>query len=392
MQQGSIRETFSLRHLSDGILLRDLATHAANDRRTTALLVAHIVEVRRRKLYRPAGYPSMYLYLVNALRMSGDVAYKRNQAAKAARQFPAILPAIEDGRLHLTGVVLLEPHLKRDNAECLLAAAVNKTTREIKQLIAERFPRADLPTVVRPIGPQIINAPAIALTGQHFESTATAALELDSNPVARSGLATETPAPQALAVPLRATHAQVAPLAPQRYGVQFTMDEATHELLREVQALLGPAVAPSDIAKVFALALETLKAKLEKQKFGRTERPGKRRGSKDARYVPDAIKREVWARDGGRCTFVGTGGKRCDARETLEYDHVKAVARGGETSAANVRLLCKAHNQFEAERVFGSRFMDGKRARADECAATRAQSGAHASPGSSVRVSSQELG
>ena len=81
---------------------------------------------------------------------------------------------------------------------------------------------------------------------------------------------------------------------------------------------------------------------------------------------PDEIKRTVWDRDGGQCTFVGTGGKRCDARDGVQYDHVQPVALGGESTVANVRLLCHAHNQFEAERVLGAEFMKNKREAAQE--------------------------
>jgi len=37
------------------------------------------------------------------------------------------------------------------------------------------------------------------------------------------------------------------------------------------------------------------------------------------------------------------------------------VARGGRASVDGIRLLCRAHNQYEAERVFGGAFMQGKR-------------------------------
>src|SRR5437762_10825895 len=73
-------------------------------------MLAHIAEVDARKLYVAAGYASMYRYCVGRLKMSEDVARKRIQAARAARQFPAIFAAVADGRLHLTAVVKLALH------------------------------------------------------------------------------------------------------------------------------------------------------------------------------------------------------------------------------------------------------------------------------------------
>ena len=89
--------SYSLTHLSDTVLLRDLAALIAHDRVTTAAVLAHIAEVDARRLHAPAGYPSMHAYCVGELRLSEDAASKRIQAARAARQFPALLDALADG-------------------------------------------------------------------------------------------------------------------------------------------------------------------------------------------------------------------------------------------------------------------------------------------------------
>jgi hypothetical protein len=142
---------YSLTHLSDQSLLHELKTLVVQDRATTALLVAHLGEVDARRLYAPQGYPSIYEYCVRELRFSEDIAYKRIQVARAARQFPVIHPMLADGRLHLTAVVFLAPHLTRQNADELLAAAAHKSKAQIEQLLAEWFPQPDLPTLVSPV-------------------------------------------------------------------------------------------------------------------------------------------------------------------------------------------------------------------------------------------------
>src|SRR5881396_3821106 len=93
----------------------------------------------------------MYVYCVEKLRLSEDAAYKRIQAARAARRFPAIFAAVADGRLHLTALSLLVPHLTETNADDLLAAAAHKTKSDIDQLLAQRFPRTELLPLVRAI-------------------------------------------------------------------------------------------------------------------------------------------------------------------------------------------------------------------------------------------------
>jgi len=80
------------------------------------------------------------------------------------------------------------------------------------------------------------------------------------------------------------------------------------------------------------------------------------------------VRRSVWERDEGRCSFVGTGGRRCDARRFLEFDHVDPVSRGGRATVGGMRLRCRAHNQYEAERAFGVDFMRDKREEARRAA------------------------
>ena len=139
---------YSLTHLSDAVLLRDLAALIAHDRVTTAAVLAHVVEVDARRLYAPAGYPSMHAYCVGELCLSEDAASKRIQAARAARQFPALLDALADGRLHLTAVCLLAPHLTVENAESLMEAATHRRKAEIEELLARLFPNLGLPAMV----------------------------------------------------------------------------------------------------------------------------------------------------------------------------------------------------------------------------------------------------
>src|SRR6266542_7166140 len=139
--------------LSDSVLLHDLAALVAHDRATTAALLAHIAEVDERRLYLPAAYPSMYAYCVGELRLCEQAAFKRIRAARTARQFPAIFPALAEGRLHLSAVVLLTPYLTPDNADELLAAAAYRNRSELEQLLAQRFPRPELPARVEAIPP-----------------------------------------------------------------------------------------------------------------------------------------------------------------------------------------------------------------------------------------------
>src|SRR5262245_6280794 len=95
----------------------------------------------------------MYRHCVCKLHLSEDAAYKRIRAARAARRHAAVLAAVAESRVHLSGIVLLKPYLPTENAEELLRAATYKSKAEIELLLAERFPKADLPARVQAIPP-----------------------------------------------------------------------------------------------------------------------------------------------------------------------------------------------------------------------------------------------
>ncbi|NOT35257.1 MAG: hypothetical protein HOP12_14025 [Candidatus Eisenbacteria bacterium] len=126
--------SYSLSHLADRVLLRDLASLVSQDRNTTASLLAHLAEVEARGLYRPAAYPSMFAYCVGELHLSEFAALRRIRAARTARDYPVLFEAIADGRLNLTAVLLLTPHLTPDTVDELVRVAKHRTKPELEQL------------------------------------------------------------------------------------------------------------------------------------------------------------------------------------------------------------------------------------------------------------------
>src|SRR5262249_29646536 len=118
-------------------------------RRVEADVVSHIGEVDERWLYAREASPSMYSYCTQVLHLSEAEAYLRINAARAARRHPILLTMLRDGRLHLTGIVKLAPHLTDENRDVLLARATHRSKQQIEELLAEFFPRPDAPTVMR---------------------------------------------------------------------------------------------------------------------------------------------------------------------------------------------------------------------------------------------------
>jgi 5-methylcytosine-specific restriction endonuclease McrA len=347
-------KTYSLTHVRDHEMPRGLAAVVGRENSCTAEVLAWIAEFDARKLFLPAAYPNMYEYCLGELKMSEDRACKRIRAARAARDFPAIFELVADGRLSLSAVLLLAPRLKPGNAAELLAAASNKRRAGIELLLAERFPAADVTTLLQPMtvagaSPSAVEPPAPETHDENAHSSAPGRMG--------SSQPTATPQPEAPPPP----RPRVAPLSPGRYELRTTLDQATHDQLRRLQELLSHSVPSGDIAEVLGRAFELAIKALEKRRFAATAKPGARRRSKSARHIPAHVQREVSDRDRYQCTFVSEKGRRCTERRFLEFDHVHPVARGGQATVENTRLRCRAHNQFEAERTYGAGFMREKR-------------------------------
>ncbi len=77
-----------------------------------------------------------------------------------------------------------------------------------------------------------------------------------------------------------------------------------------------------------------------------------------SRYIPPSVRDEVFARDGGRCTFIGQDGRRCNSRWNIQIDHIIPYAKGGDNSTENLRLFCAKHNRLEAEKEYGTDHME----------------------------------
>ncbi len=344
---------YVLAHLSDNVLLRNLIALVVQDRHTTASLLAHIAEVDSRKLYAPAGYASMHAYCVEGLGLSEDAAYKRIQAARAARQFPAILDAITNGRLHLSGACLLAPCLTQENAEELLAESAGRRKSEIEEMLARRFPPPCVGSMIHrlaasgvaQLAPGQVGWVDAALDGAKSDELAPGQVQVREEPTSTSG----------------------------HFLIQVVVEAGTRDKLRRAQELLSHSVPSGDVAQVIDRALDALIAALEEREVG----GGAKRVavSRPGRHISARVRRAVWERDGGQCTFASDTGVRCKSRRFLEFDHVDPVARGGGSTVDRVRLRCRTHNQLEAERAFGASFMRNKRESA-RLAANKAHEGA----------------
>jgi hypothetical protein len=449
------RGFWELGHVSDQQLRQDLATLLSTGYRTEARIVAHLAELEDRKLHTKDASESLFAHCTGRLGSSNSEAFHRITVARLARQFPVIFELLERRELHLTAVCLLRDYLTAENHRELLAEAAHKTKWQVQELIARRFPRPDVASSVRKLPARSLPAPPLQprlparslparslpaqVVGAGVPSAQSAAAPLLAAPLATFASVSPDAAlagASTVAEKRIASNAWVEPTSEARYRIQLNASSSLKEKLDQARALISHSNPSGDIAVVIERALDVLIEKVEKQRFGKTERPRRTRqaralrhdaardgvtqaaaaearkrrtsivkdapggtgdekredsfvqtvqpkslelaarrtdrkrgvkhlgllgrskaGQRAREHIPNATRREIAARDGLRCTFIGANGCRCEARAFLQIHHDEPWARGGGPEVENLRLLCASHNQLRAEQDFGRQHM-----------------------------------
>jgi hypothetical protein len=358
------------RWLSDDELLRRVSDLLGQSRHSEAELVAHLAEVDERRLFARAACPSMFAYCTEVLHLSEAEAYLRITAARAAHEHPIILAMLADGRLHLSSIARLAPHLTAANRDHVLARATHRSKREILELVAELSPRPDAPTLIRKLpcqhdamaagGLSCSDSGSIVVPGGAPEPTSGRTTPAPLAPERAGQLCPDrVAAREAYGRPRAAAHSpgSLEPIAPGRYKVQFTASATLREKIERLQALMHSSVPDGDLAALIEVAVDEKIARLEAKRFARAEKPRKTVATSDtrprSRHVPAAVRRAVWTRDGGRCRFVDDQGRRCTARRGLEFHHRHPFGMGGDHDVEQIRLFCRTHNRYAAEVDYG---------------------------------------
>lgn len=355
-------------------LLTSLRMALSQECRLVVQLIAGLMEVEQRRLHLESACSSMFEFCVRKLGMSEGEAFRRLCVARLAKRFPALLVAIRERRLHLSSIVLLRELFTESNVDALIAEASGKSKRAVQDLLAKYAPRPDVAPAIRKMpqrhrtsppstqagesGSLAASLPAIASVAGAAVAPAAAAADAQAARSPTTFASTMIPPGRVSAI---AVSAQLVPLSEERHKVQFTASTALRQKLERAQALLRHSNTTGDLAGVVERALDLLIAKLEREKLGITAKPrAPSSASSSKKGVSRAARRDAAQRDDGRCSFVSSSGERCGSVDFLEVDHRHPRALGGSNSSENLRLLCRAHNRYAAEQVFGATIVANK--------------------------------
>ncbi len=321
----------------DQALIARLIEALGNERRCQRAFLEALAEVDERKLHLQLGYQSLFAYCTRGLGLSEASAAKRIAVARLGVRYPWVFDLIERNECTLTSLWILAPIVRSENETNVRSRLTGLTKFQAEQLKAEWLPKPEAKAVIR----HLPEPPA----------RVTELLPISSLPLPNEQeLLRVVEALPSVAVATPSTSLRVEAVQAKRVGFHFTADEQLLTKFRKAQALLRRQYPKGEPEWIFSEALDLL---LREKDPGQRPLHGRLAIGSKSRFVPEGLKRRVWHRDGGRCTFVGSDGTRCEATSYLEVDHIEPWSQGGKTTLDNLRMLCSAHHRLNTEQAFG---------------------------------------
>lgn len=345
----------TLRSLSDQEILERTHVLVADERKLTLSVLLCLNEIESRELYLKLGHGSLFDYCTNALGYSSSAAWRRIQTARCVARFPVVYGMLDRNEVNLSTVSQVSRVLDESNSDDLLLRIRDKSQREVDVILAEYRPpvqaidRTRTVMIVVPTSSEGVGTgPATGL----FQSPVTSPAARDAcekSDYCRSG-SNEVGSKSTLDRLERRVMLSFAVLPEfmDKLDRAWTIawyrlpNRASYEQIFEF--LIDEFIERQDPASKQKRRERKLKGAASVS--GQPPAPGKR-------YIPAAVRDQVFERDGGQCTFLGPSGKCCGSTLALQLDHIVPVALGGRSTLDNLRLLCAKHNRLEAERLLG---------------------------------------
>lgn len=241
-----------------------------------AQFLLYLGELDCRKLYRNLACSSLFDFLMTRLGQSEDVAYRWMWGARLLRSFPLAYELLVSGRIHLTSLMLLKPHLTEENHREWLMVAAGKSKREIEKIVATRRPKPDVPARVRKLPEpaasqradrgervlddgelaEVVRSPApnkSSHTGDPVDRKVTQSLSGDSSPASIGISSRET---------------KIRPLSEHSYRVVFTASQRMKTKLDRAAELVSHKIPPTDLPMLIERALDLLIVQEERRRYG----------------------------------------------------------------------------------------------------------------------------
>ena len=264
----------NLNLLSDKELELSIVNTRDGERKDVLKILYYLQEIDTRKSYRESGYSSIFDFCVRKLSYSEGSAYKRIQAAKALKDNPLISKSYLSGKVSLTTLATSYKSMKEGAIS--LKEIEGKSKKEVLTLVKA-------PDEVKTLKERVRR---VKFKGSNEDSN----LMLFNNE----------------SKPLT-----TAELQDERIEITFSLTKEEFKRVEKAKRKLSHVLKEkgSQNKEVFMLLVNRfLKPRKIKARAARI----------DTRRIPEGVKREVFERDNGCCSFVAPDGTRCLENTFLE--------------------------------------------------------------------------
>jgi hypothetical protein len=143
----------NIHRLKDVQLESQLKLLVGRERQLLHLILKHIQEADRRKLYAARAFSSLFEYLTKEMGYSSGAAQRRIEAARLMNQVPELALKIQKGDVNLSQIGIISQAVKMKESQMgkklsaevkreVIAEIAQKTTAQTQMLVAEKL---DLP-------------------------------------------------------------------------------------------------------------------------------------------------------------------------------------------------------------------------------------------------------
>ncbi|MDE0150924.1 MAG: HNH endonuclease [Bdellovibrionales bacterium] len=396
------RSCLELKSLNDQTLLSKTRLLAQKERNISIQVIRHLSEIEYRKLHLKRGFSSLFDYTVKELGYSHSSAYRRIKAMKLCREMPETTAKLKTGELNLTTVSQLQTFFEKQNKK-------NKSELNLKQTEDHQisFKTQLLEDKPNKVELQFSGLPALAAGCVKAEAKKqTNNLNFDHNQKLDLLKKVEGKSSRQTEKVLCEINPQVYQTKEKvRYlkdqiEIKFTLDKNAYENIERLKHLMSHKNPNMSYKELFTLLTELGLKKYDprrklknKEKPNRTDKTKKNQliqkvhvknnkhseikntatpkqfmfdnndiqtkinyppkcentdiQLKQSRYIPAKIRRFIWTRDQGQCSYTcPETKKKCGSKHLLQIDHIHPYALGGSSKPNNLRLLCAGHNQY----------------------------------------------
>lgn len=315
----------NLKALSNKKLLELTRVLVERERNITLEVLENLQEIELRSLYAERGFSSLFDYAVKELNYSESAAQRRISAMRLLKAVPGAKLKVKEGKLSLSTLAQAQSFCRAEKIgdettkKALLHSLEGKSSREVEKNLVSRAKN-----------PQKLRSEKLRAVSTSLSEIR---LLVDDNFVAMLD--------------------ELRNLLGQHYGVAkisdilaLTLQESVERRRPKAPKALPPKVSDAPLRSAPAVVPASTATRSPPRPAG------------ESRYIPVEIRRAVWARDNGECTYQDPlTYKKCNSRYGLEFDHIMAYAKGGKSETNNLRLRCRAHNLLWAVQTYGQATM-----------------------------------